>query len=135
MVESTDFRKGGQCLWSRTAWSHWWSGWAVRLLTDDMEEDGDDGGLVGLSTARTVRGEGGAGISSASESFFRRSAISARRAAISAEHEVCSLLGGGAVLGGLGPDGGEGAALADLAGGEVRSRVRICAAMCISMLF
>ena len=60
MVESTDFRNGGQCLWSRTAWSHLWSGSAVRLLTNDMEEeDGEDGGPMGLSTARTVRGEGG----------------------------------------------------------------------------
>ena len=96
-------------MWSRTAWSHLWSGWAVWLLTDDMEEDGDDGGLVGFSTARTVHGEEGAGTSSASESFFQRSAISTWRAAILAKHVVCSLLGGGAVLGGQGPDGGEGA--------------------------
>ena len=99
-----------------------------------MEEDGDEGVLVGFSTARTVC-VGGAGMSSASESFFWRSAISAWRAAILAEHEVCSLLRGGAVLDGLGPDGREGSSLVDLAGWEVCSRMRICAAMCSSMLF
>ena len=111
-----------------------WSGCAVRLFTDDIEEDGEEGGLVGFSAARTVRGEGGAEASSALGSFFLRSAISTRRAAILAEHETCSLLGVGAVLGGLGSDGGEGASLADLTGG-VHSRMRICAAMCNSMLF
>ena len=59
-----------------------------------MDDDGEGGELVGFGTAITVRGEGGAGTSSASLSFPRRSAISARRAAISAAHEACFEGGG-----------------------------------------
>ena len=115
--ESTDVRNGGQCLWSSTGWSQLWSGWAVRLLTDDMDEDGEGGELVGFGTATIVRGEGGAGVSSASLSFLRRSAISARRAAISAEHEECASWGVGAVLEGWGPDVGWEVSLASVLGG------------------
>ena len=77
-------------MWSRMAWSHWWSGWAVRLLTDLVVDDGGEDGWGGIGTAtRMVRGEGGGGCSSTASSLSRRSAISARRAAISAEHEAC----------------------------------------------
>ena len=89
------------------------------LLIDVSDEEvGEEGGRGwgGLSTdARMVRGEGDGGWSRTSAIFFQRSAISARRAAISAEHEVCCLRGGHLALlsmGGLGrevaPDAGLG---------------------------
>ena len=93
--------KGGHCSWSRMAWSYRWSGWAMPLLIDvkEDEEDADVGGegwdWGDLSTvARMVHGERGIGCSRNSAILFRRASISARRAAIPAEHIVCCLGGG-----------------------------------------
>ena len=49
-------------MWSRTAWSHWWSGWAMPLLIDVNEDEvGEEGwGWGDLSTdMRMVMGMGG----------------------------------------------------------------------------
>ena len=45
MEESTLLIKGGHWVWSRTARSHGWSGWAMLLLIDisDEEEAGGEG--------------------------------------------------------------------------------------------
>ena len=93
--------KEGHLVWSRAAWSHGWSGWAMPLLIDVKEDEGDVGtegdgwGWGDFSTdARMVRGEGGVGCSRYSANFFRRASTSARRAAISAEHVGCCLGGG-----------------------------------------
>ena len=62
MEESMLLIKGGHLVWSRAAWSHGWSGWAMPLLIDINEDEvGEEGwGWGDLSTdVRMVHGDGG----------------------------------------------------------------------------